>query len=527
MGTPPIPVEDLQTVLDAYHAHECVSLRAANAIGMPRGMFESRLRRARIDGLTPAEPEFVHHEVPEPQRIPRPRSGVRSVIVTAAQDSTRLHEPFLANLLAYVEHLDARLIVGAFTYNKALYSDHAPQAGVYPEAIRPYISTEQTRLADAVAVCCEVNILPTAVQPLSGLETHSQGRHGVFPHAKVALSTVAQPKALGALLNYTTGAVTLPNYIQKKAGVKAQFHHIIAALLIQIDRQGRVWLRHLLADRNGDFQDLDVCVENGKITTGHRVRAIAWPDIHREKMEEAVAQQLFFGAGSMLDTLRPEHQFFHDVLDFRARNHHGTDDLHFLFERWCRNEESVEADVRMAAEFLEQTKRDWCESVVVESNHDLAFRKWLKKASAYAMDPVNAVFFLESQIAYIKSIRDGDKRFSVFEHACRLLADLDGVRFLREDDSYLLGDVEYANHGHLGAHGARGSLRAFARIGPKSTSGHGHAPGILDGAHEVGVCALEMGYNKGLSSWAVACDVQFRNGKRQLVVMQPDGAWRP
>jgi hypothetical protein len=518
--------EQLQEAIDAWHECGCVEIRAAERLGLNRSTFQARLRNARATGLQPCELDVSHHDVPEPRKVARPRTGIKRFIVTAAQDATTVHGPFLANLMAYAAHLDARLVVGGFTYNKALYSDHAPKSGLFAEEIQPHLSFEQTHVAGSVAICAEMNTLPTAVHPLSGLEGYSGSLHGVFPHAKVALTTVAQPKATGAKFNMTTGAVTLPNYVQKKAGMKAQFHHILGALLIEVDNRGRTWMRHLLADDGGGFQDLDVCVADGAISTGNRVTAIAWPDIHHEKLEPSVAQHLFFCDGNMLDTLRPEHQMFHDVLDFRSRNHHNLGDIHFLFERWCRNEDSVEADIRGAATFLHDTRRPWCESVVVESNHDLAFLKWLKNTSAYGMDPANALFFLRSQLAVFEAIARGDARFSIFEHACRQSADIEGVRFLREDDSFAVGGVEYGMHGHLGANGSRGGLRQFARIGPKSTSGHGHAPGILDGAHQVGVCSLEMGYNKGMSSWAVACDVQLRNGKRQMILMQPDGAWR-
>lgn len=526
MAPKPLTPEQLQEAVDAYYLHNYSRQAAADSIGLHSNTFANRLRQAQRQGYTAKVNPLEAREVTNARRVPRPRTGVKRYIITSAQDGTKVHDGFWRNLRAYAEHLDARIIVGGFTYNKALFEDHGKEDAVFASEVAPYLSNEQIHIADSFAVCCEMNTLPTAVRPLSGLQGYSGKLHGIFPHPKVQWDSIAQPKTMGAKINMTTGAATLPNYVPKKAGLKAQFHHVIGALLLEVDNRGRCWPRHLIADHDGNFQDLDTCVTDGKVTTGNRVEAIVWGDVHNPRADRNILDAAFFGDGNMLDALRPRHQFFHDVEDFQARNHHNIGDIHFLYERWCRNEDSVEADIRSAAEFLERTKRDWCQSVVVESNHDLAFLKWLKRADAYSMDPRNAIFFLESQLAVFRSIREGDDRFSVFEYTARQMADLEGVTFLREDDSYMCGDVECGMHGHLGANGGRGSLAAFSRIGPKSTTAHGHGSGIFDGAYQVGVCQLDLKFNKGLSSWAVVHCVQYPNGKRALVTMQDDGAWR-
>jgi hypothetical protein len=57
-------------------------------------------------------------------------------------------------------------------------------------------------------------------------------------------------------------------------------------------------------------------------------------------------------------------------------------------------------------------------------------------------------------------------------------------------------------------------------MGSKSITGHTHSPGITDGNMTVGVSGgLDMGYNKGLSSWLHAHGLTQPNGKRQLLVM--------
>src|SRR5690606_27759208 len=102
----------------------------------------------------------------------------------------------------------------------------------------------------------------------------------------------------------------------------------------------------------------------------------------------------------------------------------------------------------------------------------------------------------------------------------------EGVRFLREDESFVVVDIEKGMHGHLGANGARGTPKTFTRAGAKSTTGHTHTAQIIDGAYVAGTTSkMDMGYNKGLSSWSHSHVVTLPNGKRQVITMH-NGKWR-
>jgi hypothetical protein len=87
----------------------------------------------------------------------------------------------------------------------------------------------------------------------------------------------------------TTGACTVPNYIEKKAGLKAEFHHQIGATIVEVDGADRIFCRQIGATNDGSFQDLDAVVRNGEVTFGNRVEAITWGDIHREQIDPQVA----------------------------------------------------------------------------------------------------------------------------------------------------------------------------------------------------------------------------------------------
>jgi hypothetical protein len=475
-------------------------------------------------------------------RMPAAVRGVRRVLLTSAQDGTDVHKPFWKNLQAYARHIGAEIIVGGFTYNKSLFEDHSAAASKFSSEVQPHLCHERVDMGP-VHFCAEMNTLPTATRPLSGLDTYTKRSWAVFPHAKVQLASAPSLGVGQAKLLMTTGAVTLPNYVKKKAGLKAQFHHIIGATIVEIDKQGRPFCRQINADtKDGSFQDLDTKVAKGKVTTGHRVAGITWGDIHREKLDPTVAlhswgydidKDKIVLKDSMLDVLKPQHQFFHDLLDFTARNHHNIADPQHRFRMLSQGTDSVWQEILACVRFIRATQRKWSQSVIVESNHDTALDRWLRTTD-FRSDPVNAQFFLRCQLALYDAISRGDRDFNVYQWALRTAdaRDLAGIDFVPEGGSYIIceehgGGVECGVHGHEGMNGSRGSPLQFSRFVTKMNTGHTHSASILDSVYTAGVSGkLDMDYNNpALSTWSHSHTVTYDNAKRTIVTMQGE-RWR-
>jgi hypothetical protein len=467
-----------------------------------------------------------------PGRMAVAKSGVRRWLLTAAQDETSIHQPFWRNLLAYAEHLGAEVLVGGFTYQKGLFEDHASRTAVFAEAVQPYMAHDRVCLGP-VDFCAEMNILPTAVRPLSGLDTYSRGRDAVFPHAKIQLVSVPAIEHGKAAVLCTTGACTIENYIEKKAGLKAKFHHVIGATIVEVDADGDSFMRQISATDDGAFYDLDLKIDDGKVTAGHRVEALTAGDIHIEKADPDVlmglwgydiAERRVTRTDCLVDALRPRHQFFHDLLDFQARNHHRRHDLPFLFEMVANGTDSVEEGVRACAHFLRGTAREWCQSVVIPSNHNDAYPRWLNEVDARP-DPVNAVFWLRSNLALYTAIASGARDFDVFKWACCQFdpAGLEDIVFLPRGGSYVIcqaqGGIENVLHGDKGPNGARGSTLNLTKVSMRVNKGHSHVAEILDGVYSAGLCGkFQQGYNEGSpSSWSHSQIITYANAKRTIV----------
>ena len=454
-------------------------------------------------------------------------------ILTSAQNNTFVHEGFLKSLETASEYLGADIYIGTFSYNKSGYQNLEKGDGEwFDPKIQKYIYDDPAELADGLLWCGELNILPTAVNPLSGFHSYTKSSSGIIPHAKIQLESLPTHKSDEARMLYTTGSVTRRNYIQKKAGQKASFHHIFGALLVEVDNDGDWFVRQLVADSDdGSFYDLDVLYTPEGVVLDNAVEAINWGDIHVEKISEEAMSACFTNKNSMLDTLKPKYQLIHDVVDFESRNHHNIKDPYFRFKTHVNGNDSVKSNIGKVALFLKNIERTYSTPVVVESNHDLAFQRWLKEAD-YKTDPANAIYFLENQLEQYRALENNNDKFSIFEHAVRKIDPTIGAIFLRLDESFRICDedghgIECGQHGHLGANGGRPSIATYQKLGERYNLGHSHTAAIKDGVYYAGLIADQekMKYAKGPSSWSISNIVTYKNSKRAIVTIK-NGKWR-
>jgi hypothetical protein len=525
-----------QDIVRAYQELGTIS-GAARAVNADRSTVRKHLKAA---GLYDNKPLFAGRVAPFEQTSRTvPKTGIKRYILTCAQNNTKVNQRVWDNLLSLAEYYDAEVMVSTFTYNKASYGAKSTKKGRgptvtdiqetwYDPEVEQYICDDRVELAPGLVWCGEMNILPTAVKPLQGLEVYTERASGIFPHVKVQMASIASGKHEATKFNYTTGTVTKRNYIQKKEGLKAEFHHVYGGLIVEVDTKGRWYVRQLTADSKGVIYDLDVKVDDCDVTTGHRIEAITWGDIHTAALDQEVAE-LAWGDDGMLETLQPKYQFMHDILDFLARNGHTAKKglIHDRFQAYMRGHDSVEQEIGGVATFLDQTSRDWCETVVVDSNHDAFMMEWLRIGD-YRADPVNAIYFLEAQLHVYASIAlDPWGDLNLLRWAVqRFNGERPNVRFLNEDESFVVKDIEQGMHGHRGPNGARGTAGNLARMGRKMNRGHEHSAGIFEGVYTSGLSGQnDQGYNKGPSSWSASHIVTYANGKRAIYTMW-GGKWR-
>lgn len=463
----------------------------------------------------------------------RTRGKTQVFVVTCAQNGTPRHKGFYAALEQYCEHRSAELLVIPTRYRNptSRFSSSQENADVWDVPAGHLLNT-RFKLNRNIEVLGDIKTQPTASQPLTGFEGITAGESAILGHTKLQLRTVPAPQGRLPKILSTTGACTVPNYTDSKAGKLGEFHHTLGAAVVEV--RGPVFhLRQLNAEKSGSFFDLETLYgadfANGKPWTDPSIRplSITHGDTHVRAVDPSVDR----AQTELVKALRPRTRVWHDLCDGYAFNHHLVKNPFAPIERAALKASSVKDEVLASFAFLiERTPPDTM-SVIVPSNHNDFLQRWLEASDWRQIGPQDREFYLETALALARQAAKGDghqaERLNAYIYwAKKYFADRKDVKVLEYDESWMLGSIEHGMHGHHGPNGSRGTVRNLRRIGVKSNTGHSHSPEIDEGAFRSGTSSvLRMGYNIGPSSWLNSDILTYANSKRTLI-NYINGEWR-
>lgn len=449
-------------------------------------------------------------------------------VITSAVSETRVHKGFWAALQSYAAIRKAKVIVVPIRYKNPTYRGEPTEDTWFDDVVEPYLTRGQIALSNHLTLHAHIAISPTAERPLRGLTTFGGvGGHdsSIFAHPKIALESVATKPGKHAKLALTTGACTYDSYSDSKTGAKAEYHHMFAAVVVEREND-RFHVRHLIANKSdGSFYDLDkkYCADGSIEQVFARVFTAG--DLHAVRANKETLEATFFAPDSIVQTTRPANIILHDVLDFESASHHNN--FFKRFKLHLANRDNVLEEIRRTCELIDRIANaaPWAEIHIVDSNHDRHFERWLATPTN-GCDPTNALMFYRTMTAWLEALTQKEMFSPLRYWADKMLSERKRVHFLTANDSLTFDRVEYAQHGDVGPNGVKGSRQAFVSVGTKMTTGHVHAPVIMDGLYQVGTTSeLDMEYNKGFSSWLHSHCLHYSNGKRTLVQVI-DGFWR-
>lgn len=464
-------------------------------------------------------------------RFARKLSGIKRFVITSAQNATPLHMDFFNALRNYCDFNDAELVVIPLRYKNATSRWTASQenAEVWLTELAPaertkYLYNQRKKLNENLVLVADVKTQPTAGLPLSRFDSLTAGESGIIGHTKLQMKTIPVPAGRFPKLLTTTGACTVKNYTDTKAGKVGEFHHSLAAVVVEIVGR-KFFIRHVNATSDGSFIDLKHEYTASGVAQAPPALALVFGDTHRAFIDKKV-ESATYGPGGMVDTLNPEHLIFHDLHDGYARNpHHRQDPFNEIAKRWAdlhKVEKEVRDDVAWLVKAVGKRK-----GIVVPSNHDNFFARWILD-SDWRRDPDNASFYLETAKIMVDSVRmteSGMSRVDPFTYWVNQWKGDAPIRCLSRDESFTLGGIELSLHGDVGPNGSRGSRNNLKRIGVKTIVGHSHSPGIEEGCYQTGTSTpLRLEYNSGPSSWLQAHVILYANGKRAILPII-DGHW--
>ena len=450
-------------------------------------------------------------------------------IVTAAQNATPVHEGFWGVLKQIEKDRNAEIIVIPIRYKNPTSRWTQSQANeeTWVEEVKPYLWNVRKKLCENLMILGDIKTQPTASDPITGFDAISGSASAILGHTKVQMKCVPTPSYHMAKILTTTGACTKPNYTDSRAGKLGEFHHALAAVLIEVKGK-KFFLRHIHFDnKTQSVTDLNTRYFADHAEEAPRPEALVMGDTHRDSIDPDV-ERATFGEGGIVETVRPRRLVWNDLLDAYAVNPHHKGNPFIAFGKMLANRGSIEDEVRRACEYVRSKTVGDIESVIVPSNHNDFLRRWIM-SNDWRLDPLNARYYIRTVGAMLESVNmsaRGMECADPFALSFPQFVDMSGIKLLADDESYQVSGVELGMHGDRGPNGARGSARNLRRIGVKSIIGHSHSPCIEEGAYQTGTSTyLRLEYNSGPSSWMNAHVLLHADGKRQVIFVI-DGDWR-
>lgn len=527
MAGKPLSHEKLQEAVDAVAAFNGNRSAAARHLRIPRPTFASRVNAAYARGYEPTPPEGSPLPSPMGPSIRDAERGPAIYVIPAAQNATPVHEGFRAAIERYIETRGATLLAIPFRYKNptSVFPASVENAEYWHGDIADHLIAEDVELNDNLLLAAGMKIQPTAKRPLSGMETYSSDRSAIFGHTKIELESIATPQNALPKLLATTGAITIDNYTDSKAGKLGEHNHVLGALVVEIENDSTFHLRQIVAEPDGSFIDLDTYYTPRTVKPAPRPSVLTCADIHYQQMDPDV-ERATFGDDGIVESLRPRRVVFHDLLDFKSKNHHDASNFFEEFRKYRVGITSVYDEVRSTLAFAKSVAETVDEVAVVESNHDEAFLKWLNDGRG-DKDPQNAWFYHATWAGILPEPDDDETEIGhPLRYWYRRWYGDDDLVFLERNRPYVIDGVDHHMHGDVGSNGSKGSALQFNKIGVKNTVGHNHGPAIHGGVCQVGVTQLRMRYNeRGPSNWLPTHCLQYANGKRTLVTVVGD-RWR-
>ena len=414
-------------------------------------------------------------------------------IITWAQNNTPVHTEFLKNIKAYSEFINAdiHVIAGRYRNPTSTWTDSQEYEESWAEEVSGYLDANRHKIHKYVSIMADVKIQPTAVNPMTGMESMSGINSCIFGSPKVQLDMIPVLTGNAPKLMMTTGACTVHNYTDSKSGKKGEFHHTLGFVIVEIKNNEVFFMRQVTATDSGSFTDLFYNVTDGEVNRINKISAIIWGDIHYGSHDKKVFNRTL----ELMEDIRPDHVILHDIFDGKSISHHEEKDPFLQYQKEIDGTNSLKREIDQMiiglAEFEEYN------TVIVRSNHDDFVDRWLKNTDwRKTVTPKNSLEYMQ----YSSAILSGEAPAGVIPWVINKT--YPHFITLGRSDSYIVNGWELGQHGDIGSNGSRGSLQQFRKLNSKIVVGHYHSPGRKDGALAVGTSTeLRVGYNIGASSW--------------------------
>lgn len=478
---------------------------------LPHDETVERMYRKKLNKLRPKE-ELPNLKIEETQEFLKAKQRVfdsskKRFIITWAQSETPIHENFLINIEVYANFIDANIhvICGRYRNATSLASSNSLKKKernkkLWDSRLEDYLDANRQKLHPYLQVLADVKVQVTASTPLTGFNGITGLESCIIGHPFLSLKSLPVLDGYPNKLLLTTGAVTLPNYTDTKAGAKGAFNHTLGFVVVELDGD-TFHVRQVQCDENGDFYDLWHKVSSGKVSVANEpYPAIVFGDLHLTEEDEQAVKASF----ELVDKVKAKIIIVHDIFSGVSISHHELNNPVIQAQRELDGSNNLEKELQYMYDWF--NSRQQYQFVSVMSNHPLWLDRWIS-SNDWRKSPNRALYL---ELANMSVNGQAPKGLIPY------LLDKNTVNVISTgyNDSYRVCEFECALHGDFGNSGSRGSGVQFKNLNTKAITAHQHAPERQGGWLAAGTLTkLRLSYNKGLSAWLHSNIIIYPNGK--------------
>lgn len=430
------------------------------------------------------------------------KGNSKRYVVSSVVEGAPICWDFISALELYAERNNAELVL---LWMRGVYKNDAFSVE-YLTRLKPYLASEFRFNTKLLAKAFLIH--PAQKYPTTGLEQYAQDNDSLIcASTKQCLEVVPRPRGKVPHSIYTTGTVSIPNYSKTRVGCIAQADNKLGGLVIEVADSKNFFIRQIQWI-NGGFVDLGrKYTKSG--CSAVSLEAMVCGDLHLTEEDSEAIRATY----SQFKELKPKKVFLHDILSANSINHHERNN-YLSRVKLPKEFNTLEKEFMYGKHKLAELRNmlpKSSEVFVVPSNHDDFIRKFCSDGE-FIKDPANAVIGAKCFIALVDN-----------KNPLEVYLNVPGVTFLKKNSSYKISGWEFAEHGHEGSNGARGSARSYMKSHGKAFIGHSHTPKIVGGIWQVGTLSrLTLNYTKGASSWMHANGLLYEGGYTQMLVFVGD-----
>lgn len=439
-------------------------------------------------------------------------------VVTTAVMGKAVNKPFLESIKNYANRNNAMLLVMPCedVVSRGKKAD--------PLELSPDLNDFRVVFKDLYLnrnLClCAIKVSAKQINPLTGLDRLTTAREAslIVASPKIFLKYIPNmhydiPPAL-----MTTGAITVNDYdneryMSKRTSTLAENDHAYGVVIVEIEDEHIFHFRHVQASKEGSLTDLGIeYLPDGSVRK-MKDTVMVMGDSHTGYHDLELHTEVM----KLAESIDVTKVVLHDVFNGTSITHH---DIGKSITRAIKAEENklcLKDECIAVKNYIRDIENRGMEVFIPEANHNSHLLKYLENGR-YVSDPTNHKFSLKLAAQAVDGVNP-------LKYAIETLLGYlsNNVHWLEQDRSCKFYGVETALHGDYGANGSKGRALIFNNGIGNCVTAHTHAASIMRNTYCVGTVGLmDMGYNKGLSSWTRTCCLIYSNGTKQLVNFIPN-----